>query len=192
MFDNKTTFKLANTRRSTRSNHAPFHPHCPLPFYSIFSFTALMSLSRTCAYRHNTATMRQLYAPFYLILSLPLCSYSFTVTGTPEVVFTIQNRTNRRDSCMYISLPSCPSRAINQSLVLKSSRFSFPSLSVFTHSLASLSQQSSSGTAVCTILAGISRLSTLSQLSLFPPSPSLFPSSLSTAWMTLSPSQRLS
>ena len=46
-----------------------FRPHCLLPFYSTFSFPALISLSRislsrTNAYQHNAATMRQLYAPF--------------------------------------------------------------------------------------------------------------------------------
>ena len=47
--------------------------------------------------------------PFHLILASPLCTHSFIITGTPEVA-VIQNRTSRRGSCMFISLPSFPSR----------------------------------------------------------------------------------
>ena len=83
-----------------------------------------------------------------------------------EVSVTIQTRTSRHGS-LHVYKPAL--LLVEEGIVLLSSRSLFPLSFYFAHSRASPSQQSSSGTVVCTILAGFSRLSTLSRRSLFPP-----------------------
>ena len=69
-----------------------------------------MSLSRTSAYQHNAATMRQLYAPFSSHFSFP-----FIVSTYPQSLSLALPRSPLRykleltdeAACMYISLPSC-------------------------------------------------------------------------------------
>ena len=67
VFDNKTTFKLANTRRSTRSNHTPFRPHCPLSFIFPFFFSSRLTLSNKhflTQRRHHEAAVRSFSSHF--------------------------------------------------------------------------------------------------------------------------------
>ena len=114
--------------------------------------------------------------PFHPILVLPLCTHLFTITGTPRSPLLYKIELANEAACVYISPPSCSSRrALNRSRIQS---FSLPLSSYFTYSRASPSQQSSSGTAVRTILAGFLVLSQLSVdalcslpiLSLFSPS----------------------
>ena len=60
--------------------------------------------------------MRQLYAPFHLILAFPLCTHLFTITGTPEVAITIQTRTSQH-GILHVYKPALTRRGEHRSRI---------------------------------------------------------------------------
>ena len=67
VFDNKTTFELANTRLSTRPNHTPLRLHCPLSLILPFFSSSRLTLSNKhllTQRRHHEAAVRSFSSHF--------------------------------------------------------------------------------------------------------------------------------
>ena len=105
--------------------------------------------------------MRQPYAPFSPYFSSPFVHSFIYHHRHPKVAVTIQTRTSRHGS-LHVYKPAL--LLLEEGIVLESSHFLSPSLSILLTRVLPRPSNRLSGTAVRTILAG-----TLSQRSLFPP-----------------------